>query len=425
MLIDWSNLLAESFEYILHASPSVLRYGLPVGFKNEQATGPGVTREWFCLVCRKVFSPENVLFLACPSDRRRLDGSFRIPIIILPPFCTFAASSTHSVNLEYFKFSGRLIALALMHEVQIGITFDRTFFLQLAGKPITLEDVKDADPFLYLSCKWILDMDPDLVDSDALGLTFSRDVEVVGSIKNVELGTGGKDIVVNSSNREYYVNLLIKHSFVTSVAYQMGCGYNNIFAVCSLLLLALAANSQDSSLQFNVKDFGAVADGVTDSTQLDAVLSVQLRHGRDGQWHFLGGQQILHMNIFSSSNFALDLIKISAPGDSPNTDGIHIGDSTDIRITNSVIGTGTTVYSVSGEDQSCNISQHQRYVCVAGGDQDGLQRRRAVRRSRAQRISLDYNGSRDGDDQEEKVLTTTCVNVRGTSNGNVKPASCI
>lgn len=125
------------------------------------------------------------------------------------------------MNLAYFKFSGRLIALALMHKVQIGITFDRTFFLQLAGKPITLEDVKDADPFLYASCKWILDMDPALVDSDALGLTFSRDVEVLGSIKNVELSTGGKDIVVNSTNRESYVNLLIEHSFVTSVAYQV------------------------------------------------------------------------------------------------------------------------------------------------------------------------------------------------------------
>nr|CAD1831238.1 unnamed protein product [Ananas comosus var. bracteatus] len=163
-----------------------------------------------CCCRRKVFSPDrelNVLFLACPSDRRR--------------FFPNPASSTDSMNLEYFKFSGRLIALALMHEVQIGITFDRTFFLQLAGKPITLEDVKDADPFLYLSCKWILDMDPDLVDSDALGLTFSRDVEVLGSIKNAELGTGGKDTVVNRSNREYYVNLLIKHSFVTSVAYQV------------------------------------------------------------------------------------------------------------------------------------------------------------------------------------------------------------
>nr|CAD1831237.1 unnamed protein product [Ananas comosus var. bracteatus] len=158
-------------------------------------------------VQRKVFSPENVLFSACPADRRR--------------FFPNPASSTDSMNLAYFKFSGRLIALALMHKVQIGITFDRTFFLQLAGKPITLEDVKDADPFLYESCKWILDRDPALLDSDALGLTFSRDVEVLGSIKNVELSTGGKDMVVNSTNRESYVNLLIEHSFVTSVAYQV------------------------------------------------------------------------------------------------------------------------------------------------------------------------------------------------------------
>ncbi|OAY76457.1 E3 ubiquitin-protein ligase UPL5 [Ananas comosus] len=164
MLINRSNLLAESFEHISQASPSDLRYELLIEFR---------------------------------------------------------ASSTDSMNLAYFKFSGRLIALALMHKVQIGITFDRTFFLQLAGKPITLEDVKDADPFLYASCKWILDMDPALVDSDALGLTFSRDVEVLGSIKNVELSTGGKDIVVNSTNRESYVNLLIEHSFVTSVAYQV------------------------------------------------------------------------------------------------------------------------------------------------------------------------------------------------------------
>nr|CAD1831374.1 unnamed protein product [Ananas comosus var. bracteatus] len=230
----------------------------------------------------------------------------------------------------------------------------------------------------------------------------------------------------------------------------MGCGYNNIFAVCSLLLLALAANSQDSSLQFNVKDFGAVADGVTDSTQAfqaawnaacaaegkpglaipegayavgplmfkgpcKGFMVVQLRGqllastdlnaysknwiefqyitgllvsggGRlDGQgasawphnqcpkqshcrllpmslvFSFVTDATVsgissvdskfFHMNIFSSSNFALDSIKISAPGDSPNTDGIHIGDSTDVRITNSVIGTGTTACRSARERQ--------------------------------------------------------------------------
>nr|CAD1831244.1 unnamed protein product [Ananas comosus var. bracteatus] len=235
----------------------------------------------------------------------------------------------------------------------------------------------------------------------------------------------------------------------------MGCGYNNIFAVCSLLLLALAANSQDSSLQFNVKDFGAVADGVTDSTQAfqaawnaacaaegkpglaipegayvvgplmfkgpcKGFMVVQLRGqllastdldaysknwiefqyitgllvsggGRiDGRgasawphndcpkqshcrllpmslvFSFVTDATVsgissvdskfFHMNIFSSSNFALDLIKISAPGDSPNTDGIHIGDSTDIRITNSVIGTGDDCVSVGPGSVNVTIS---------------------------------------------------------------------
>nr|CAD1831239.1 unnamed protein product [Ananas comosus var. bracteatus] len=381
----------------------------------------------------------------------------------------------------------------------------------------------------------------------------------------------------------------------------MGCGYNNIFAVCSLLLLALAANSQDSSLQFNVKDFGAVADGVTDSTQAfqaawnaacvadgkpglaipegayvvgplmfkgpcKGFMVVQLRGqllastdldaysknwiefqyitgllvsggGRlDGRgasawphnqcpkqshcrllpmslvFSFVTDATVsgissvdskfFHMNIFSSSNVALDSIKISAPGDSPNTDGIHIGDSTDVRITSSIIGTGDDCVSVGPGSVNVTISDvfcgpgHGISVGSLGKYPDEKGRRRPHRQElhshrhdeRAQNkdmavgpvavvglrlpfrrhcheqcapsqvkidrvtfqnirgtsaspeaikmvcsdaepcegvelsdISLDYNGSRDGDDQEEKVSTTTCVNVRGTSNGNSSP----
>jgi E3 ubiquitin-protein ligase NEDD4 len=40
-------------------------------FKNEEATGPGVLREWFFLVTQAIFDPQNALFVACPSDRRR------------------------------------------------------------------------------------------------------------------------------------------------------------------------------------------------------------------------------------------------------------------------------------------------------------------------------------------------------------------
>lgn len=71
MLIDRSYILTESFEYIAHAEPGSLQNGLFMEFKNEEATGPGVLREWFCLLCREIFNKQNVLFVACPNDHRR------------------------------------------------------------------------------------------------------------------------------------------------------------------------------------------------------------------------------------------------------------------------------------------------------------------------------------------------------------------
>ncbi|XAR65735.1 Ubiquitin--protein ligase [Bertholletia excelsa] len=207
MLIDRSQLLAESFEYIAHAEPSALKNGLFMEFKNEEATGPGVLREWFFLVCQAIFDPQNALFAACPKDRRR--------------FYPNPASKVDPLHLKYFTFSGRVIALALMHKVQVGIVFDRVFFLQLAGKHVALEDIRDADPCMYNGCKKILEMDAEMVDSDYLGLTFVEEVEELGSRKIVELCPGGKSIAVNSRNRVEYVDRLIQYRFVTSITEQV------------------------------------------------------------------------------------------------------------------------------------------------------------------------------------------------------------
>ncbi|XP_057765028.1 E3 ubiquitin-protein ligase UPL5 [Salvia miltiorrhiza] len=207
MLIDRSQLLAESFEYMKHADIDSLRAGLFMEFKNEEATGPGVLREWFFLVCQAIFNPQNALFVACSNDRRR--------------FFPNPASKVDPLHLEYFVFSGKVIALALMHKIQVGVVFDRLFFLQLAGHPITLEDIRDADPYLYSSCKQILEMDPEVVDQDALGLTFVHEIEELGTRKTVNLCTDGKSIAVTSKNRREYVDSLIKHRFVIAIADQV------------------------------------------------------------------------------------------------------------------------------------------------------------------------------------------------------------
>lgn len=139
--------------------------------------------------------------------------------LILP--ILFAASKVDPLHLEYFGFSGKVIALALMHKIQVGIVFDRVFFLQLAGHTITLEDIRDADPYLYSSCKQILEMDPEAIDQDALGLTFIHEIEELGTRKVVELCPGGKSIAVNSKNRRQYVDSLIQQRFVIAIAEQV------------------------------------------------------------------------------------------------------------------------------------------------------------------------------------------------------------
>jgi len=226
MLIDRSQLLTESFEYIRHADPETLRSGLFMEFKNEEATGPGVLREWFFLVCQEIFNPRNALFAACPNDRRR--------------FFPNPASKVDPLHPEYFRFSGRVVALALMHKVQVGIVFDRVFFLQLAGKSVCLEDIQDADPCMYNSCKKLLEMDAEMVDSDALGLTFVQEVEELGCRKIVELCPGGRTLAVNSQNRDEYVSLLIQHRFVTSILDQVNLfaqGFSDI--LCNIRLRKL------------------------------------------------------------------------------------------------------------------------------------------------------------------------------------------
>ncbi|KAG5584725.1 hypothetical protein H5410_045159 [Solanum commersonii] len=184
MLICRSRLFEDSFEYIGHASPRSLRGQLFIQFENEEATGPGVLREWFSLVCEVIFNPQNALFVSCPNDGRRF---FPNP----------------ALHLDYFVFSGRIIALALLHRVQISIAFDRVLFLQLAGEDISFEDIRD----------WLQEDTEDI-----LGLTFVCDGKELGSRKVVELCPNGKNMIVNSQNRDNYVNLLVKHRFVTSIA---------------------------------------------------------------------------------------------------------------------------------------------------------------------------------------------------------------
>ncbi|XP_047333248.1 E3 ubiquitin-protein ligase UPL5-like [Impatiens glandulifera] len=220
IIIERSKLLEESFNSFSLTSSVVLKSNFSIKFKNEVAHGPGVVREWLFLVCQDIFNPSsNDLFVACPSDLRRVYPN--------------PASKVKSYSrLKYYKFAGNVIGLALQHKIQVGIVFDRVFVNLLAGKTTSLEDIQDADPQFYSSCKKIIEMSADEVDSDVLGLTFVHEFEdEFGSRKVVELCPGGQNVAVNSRNRKQFVDLLIQHVFATSIAQQVARfsdGFSNI-----------------------------------------------------------------------------------------------------------------------------------------------------------------------------------------------------
>lgn len=56
--------------------------------------------------------------------------------------------------------------------------------------------------------------------------------------------------------------------------------------------------------------------------------------------------QFFHMIVYKCNNTNLQGIKISAPANSPNTDGIHVQLSTGVSIMSSQIGTGDDCVSI-------------------------------------------------------------------------------
>ncbi|KAH0469550.1 hypothetical protein IEQ34_001108 [Dendrobium chrysotoxum] len=65
----------------------------------------------------------------------------------------------------------------------------------------------------------------------------------------------------------------------------------------------------------------------------------------------------VHIQIFASNNINLHSIKLIAPENSPNTDGIHVGESKNISINQSIISTGDDCISIGPGTANLSISE--------------------------------------------------------------------
>lgn len=105
---------------------------------------------------------------------------------------------------------------------------------------------------------------------------------------------------------------------------------------------------------------------------------------------------MMHLAIQITVGAHVSGITITAPGNSPNTDGVHVQRSQHIEITNSTIGTGDDCISIETGTSDLNISH---ITCGPGHG-----------------ISVGSLGTDNSEGTVENICVSNC-NLKGTSNG--------
>lgn len=101
-----------------------------------------MAREWFFLLSHEIFNPSYGLFEYSTSDNYTLQ--------INP------ASGINPDHLDYFRFIGRCLGLAIFHRRFLDAYFVRSFYKMILKKTATLEDLESVDTDLHRSLTWML-----------------------------------------------------------------------------------------------------------------------------------------------------------------------------------------------------------------------------------------------------------------------------
>ncbi|XP_062848255.1 E3 ubiquitin-protein ligase HACE1 isoform X2 [Trichomycterus rosablanca] len=190
LLIHRESIFRSSCEVVSKFTNEKLKQGIAVRFHGEEGMGQGVVREWFDILSNEIINPDYALFT------QSADGT------------TFQPNSNSSVNpdhLNYFRFAGQILGLALYHRQLVNIYFTRSFYKHILGIPVSYQDVSSIDPEYAKNLQWILDND---ISDLGLELTFSVETDVFGAMEEVPLKPGGTTIQVTQDNKAEYVQLV-------------------------------------------------------------------------------------------------------------------------------------------------------------------------------------------------------------------------
>ncbi|KAM8730845.1 E3 ubiquitin-protein ligase HECW1-like isoform 2-T2 [Acanthopagrus schlegelii] len=194
LLIRREHLLEGTFNQVMAYSRKELqRNKLYVTFLGEEGLDySGPSREFFFLLSQELFNPYYGLFEYSANDTYTVQIS---------PMSAFVEN-----HLEWFRFSGRILGLALIHQYLLDAFFTRPFYKALLRLPTDLSDLEYLDEEFHQSLQWMKDNDI----TDILDLTFTVNEEVFGQVTERELKSGGSHIQVTEKNKKDYIERMAK-----------------------------------------------------------------------------------------------------------------------------------------------------------------------------------------------------------------------
>ncbi|XP_043252279.1 E3 ubiquitin-protein ligase Su(dx) [Colletes gigas] len=213
--VNRQTLFEDSYHQIMNAEAFALRRRLYIIFKGEEGLDyGGVSREWFFLLSHEVLNPMYCLFEYANKSNYSLQ--------INP------ASYVNPDHLQYFKFIGRFIAMALYHGRFIYSGFTMPFYKRMLNKKLVMKDIESIDPEFYKSLVWIKENN---IDECGLELYYSVDFEILGQVIHHELKDGGDKIRVVEENKEEYIRLMTEWRMTRGIEDQTKAfleGFNSV-----------------------------------------------------------------------------------------------------------------------------------------------------------------------------------------------------
>lgn len=196
VLVKRDNLFEDSFNLINNLDNETLTRRLFIRFEGEKGLDyGGMSREWFLLLSEAMLDSSLKLF-------KRVGYEY-----------TIDPESRHTQKyLEYFKFIGKVMGMAIYHGKLFHSYFILPFYKQLLNEKLELDDMKYYDSQIWRSLNYIKQ---NKITED-LGLTFTMDIESTnekGEVvhKTIELKKNGSNIILTEENKKEYLDLLLKY----------------------------------------------------------------------------------------------------------------------------------------------------------------------------------------------------------------------